>query len=195
MQRLLPWLGRPGLLAPGPRRRWYPGYRWTGLAGTARPRVAVRAVPVIGRRAFWLAVPFPGMPRWFAAAAAAAAAGSPVGVPAPRFRLGEPPPCARAGSPACAFGGLLRDGLGDVLIHFVLDRKTCRLGRDQAGDPVQDLGEPPDRLRVPGAEQVEVALGPVVNSSGARGRLIQRLLGLCLGTRQDVVGLLCAPPR
>ena len=43
---------------------------------------------------------------------------------------------------------------------------------------------------MPGAEQVEAALGPVVDSRGARGRLVHRLLGLCLGTRQDAVGLL-----
>jgi len=56
----------------------------------------VRA-PTAGLGAFWPAIPFPGMPRWFPAAAAA---GSPPGVPAPGFRLGAEPPCARAGSPA-----------------------------------------------------------------------------------------------
>ena len=54
--------------------------------------------PTAGLGAFCPAVPFPRMPRWLAAAAAAAP-GSPVGVPAPRFRLGAEPPCARAGSP------------------------------------------------------------------------------------------------
>ena len=91
-------------------------------------------------------------------------------------------------------GGLLRDGLGDVLIHLVLERETRRLRRDQARNAVQDLGEAPDRLRVPRAQQVEPALGAVVNGRGPRRGLVQGLLGLRLGARRARCPPSCVRP-
>ena len=125
------------------------------------------------------------------------AAGAPPGPPGPagpdgwRARL-RPPRCrrtararrspgrARRAAGALAAGDRLRGGLVDL----VLERHAGGLRGDERGDPVEDVGQPLDRFRVPGGQQVQAALRPVVDGGRSRGGLVERLLGLRLRAGQ-----------
>ena len=78
----------------------------------------------------------------------------------------------------CAARGDRRgNGLGDLF----LQRAARGLAGHQVGDHVADLGKPPHRLGVPGGQQVEAALGAIMDGGGPHGRLVEHLLGLSLG--------------
>ncbi len=82
------------------------------------------------------------------------------------------------------------DRLGGGLIDLVLERHAGGLGGHEAGDTLQDVGEPLDRLRVPRGQEVQAALRAVVNGGGSRRRLVERLLSLGLRAGQGALRLL-----
>ena len=86
--------------------------------------------------------------------------------------------------------GLVAQRGGDRLLDLVLQRTAGNLPGHKRGDHVADLGQPPDRLGVPGHEQVEPAFGTVVDGGGPRGGLVEDLLGLSLGAGHGGLGLL-----
>ena len=73
---------------------------------------------------------------------------------------------------------------------LVFERAAGGLARDQAGDDVPDLGEPPDRLGVPRDQQVQPSLGAFVDRGRPRGRVVELLLGLRDRGRDRAVGVL-----